>query len=79
MRVNIFSKLIGLDREHLPYSIFLKFVELIKMTNISLHVLFTTNIQDMYVDYNIVRAAFKEILSDGAADYIRTLAFIALK
>ncbi|CDW79906.1 UNKNOWN [Stylonychia lemnae] len=71
-RVELFRKFVGLDRDKLPYSIFQLYVQLIKAANYSVQSLFTTNITNLYIEFNQAKSSIINIVSD-ASQYIHTI------
>jgi len=65
-RLELFRKFVGLDVEKLPYSIFERYVTMIKATNIPVQNLFTMALSGVYVEYPRVRYIFKELLSEAS-------------
>lgn len=61
-RIELFRKFVGLDLDKLPYSIFERYVQLIKATGVPVQSLFMQNMSTMYVDYSKVRHTFKDLL-----------------
>lgn len=66
-RIELFRKFIGLDNDKLPYSIFERYVTMVKHSNMPVSLIYTQNITTMYVDYNRVRYSFKDFLSTATA------------
>ena len=69
-RIELFRKFVGLDMDRLPYSIFERYVTMIKATNVHVTNLLTQNMAHMFVDYNRVRHTFKDLLR-GASDLVQ--------
>ena len=65
-RLELFRKFVGLDVEKLPYSIFERYVTMIKATNIPVQNLFTMPLNGVYVEYPRVRYIFRELLSEAS-------------
>lgn len=65
-RLELFRKFVGLDIDKLPYSIFERYVTMIKATNIPVQNLFTMALSGVYVEYPRVRYIFKELLLEAS-------------
>lgn len=50
-RIDLFRKFVGLDNLKLPSSIFQAYLQMIRKTNINIQVLFTSNINNLFVDF----------------------------
>eukprot|EP00347_Sterkiella_histriomuscorum_P021472 403333861 len=64
-RIELFRKFIGLDRDRLPYSIFCYYIRLIKAANFSVPQLFTSNIQNLYIEFNQAKNSLLNMVVDS--------------
>ena len=71
-RVELFRKFVGMDRDRLTYSVFLHYVQLIKLANYSITAIFTSNIQNLYLEFNVAKQNLMTVLQD-ANPYIHNM------
>ena len=68
----MFRKFVGMDRDRLTYSVFLHYVQLIKLANYSITAIFTSNIQNLYLEFNVAKQNLMTVLQD-ANPYIHNM------
>lgn len=69
-RIDLFARFVGVAPDRLPYSIYEKYMYMIKGVSVSLTSLFQCNLNTTFVDYIKVRHIYRDLLS-SASDQIQ--------
>ena len=77
-RIDLFARFVGVAHDRLPYSIFEKYMYMIKGTSMNINNLFQVNLNNTFVDYMKVRYVFKELIST-ASELIHKSVYTSLK